>query len=199
MEVDPPQPSVLTVEEALQVSRLVESVVLSLARIGASSRSRAEVAGATLDYLGEQGGWASLSEARRVLGGALERVIGAEAVEAGLADVALWRPPAQRSFRSATEVPPGSATADQLALMRGLVDGTVTGADFARGWLAARRRALDAGERTRDALGEALDAVFWLLEDEYTIDPELREPADLDDPALAARVAALLLRAEQPR
>jgi hypothetical protein len=71
--------------------------------------------------------------------------------------------------------------------MRELTDGRIAAPDFARGWLAARRGALDAGERVGDKLNRVLTDVFYLLDD-FVIDPTLREPADMTDEALAAEI-----------
>lgn len=96
-----------------------------------------------------------------------------------------------RSWVSPSEVDPGSAIAAQLELMRNLVSGKITGPDFARAWLSARRRALDAGERVRERFDRVLTDVFYLLDD-YVIDPGLRDPGDITDEDLVARVREAL-------
>lgn len=75
--------------------------------------------------------------------------------------------------------------------MRDLVDGKISAPDFARSWLYARRRSLDAGERTREPSDRILTHVFYLLDD-YVIDPELRDPDDMTDDELAAKVREAL-------
>lgn len=100
-------------------------------------------------------------------------------------------PPRARAWRSPAEVPPGSAVAEQLAVMTAFADGTVSGSDFGRRWHAARRQAHERDERVRDALGHVLGEVFFLLED-YPIDPGLREPGDLTDEELLLGVRGLL-------
>ncbi|GIF44484.1 self-protective colicin-like immunity protein [Actinoplanes xinjiangensis] len=88
-----------------------------------------------------------------------------------------------RTWRRPSEVTPGSAVARQLDLMRRLVDGHLTGPDFARAWLAARRDLLHGGERVREPFERALSEVFYLLDD-YPIDPALRSPGDTTDEQL---------------
>jgi hypothetical protein len=96
-----------------------------------------------------------------------------------------------RSWASPSEVDPGSNTAVQLELMRDLVSGKIAGPHFARSWLAARRRVLDAGERVREKFDRVLTDVFYLLDD-YVIDPGLRDSSDMTDEELVARVRAAL-------
>ncbi|NJC68420.1 hypothetical protein HC031_01585 [Planosporangium thailandense] len=75
--------------------------------------------------------------------------------------------------------------------MRDLVSGNVSAPEFARSWLAGRRRALDAEERVREQFDRILTRVFYLLDD-YVIDPTLRGPEDLTDEDLVAEVRAVL-------
>ena len=49
--------------------------------------------------------------------------------------------------------------------MRDLVGGKIAGPDFARAWLSARRRVLDAGERLRERFDRVLTDMFYLLDD----------------------------------
>ncbi|MEU4026386.1 hypothetical protein [Streptomyces anulatus] len=79
--------------------------------------------------------------------------------------------------------------------MRDVAAGRCTGAEFAVGWLDARRRSLLRGERVRDPLETLLDRVFSLLED-YSIDPQFKEPDDLSDDDLQNAVTELLRKAE---
>ncbi|WP_228994983.1 hypothetical protein [Streptomyces sp. DH8] len=81
--------------------------------------------------------------------------------------------------------------------MRDLSAGRCTGAEFAVGWLDARRRSQQRGERSRDPLETLLDRVFSLLE-AYSIDPRFKEPDDLSDDALENAVTDLLRTAERP-
>jgi hypothetical protein len=92
---------------------------------------------------------------------------------------------------SPSEVDPSSATAEQVQSMRDLVGGEIAGSDFARAWLSARRRALEAGERVRDKFDRILTNVFYLLDD-YVIDPNLRDSGDMTDEELAAKVRSAL-------
>ncbi|MGC4867815.1 hypothetical protein ACLQ3B_20565 [Micromonospora sp. DT53] len=75
--------------------------------------------------------------------------------------------------------------------MRDLVGGKIAGPDFARAWLAARRRALDAGERLRERFDRVLTDVFYSL-DGYAIDPTLRDPDDVTDEELVTEVRMAL-------
>ncbi|MEU4491905.1 colicin immunity domain-containing protein [Streptomyces sp. NPDC023998] len=100
-------------------------------------------------------------------------------------------PAARASWEQAKQVPADSHVGEQLRLMEALVHGEVSGPDFARQWLGARRSSLELGERTRGRLTRALDEVFYALED-YAIDPAQREPGDLTDEGLRERVASAL-------
>jgi hypothetical protein len=71
--------------------------------------------------------------------------------------------------------------------MRDLVNGKIAGPDFARAWLAARRRALDGRERVGEEFDRILVGVFYLLDD-YVIDPSLRGPSDMADEELVGKV-----------
>ncbi|WP_225096182.1 colicin immunity domain-containing protein [Streptomyces sp. CoH27] len=102
-------------------------------------------------------------------------------------------PPQTRAFKSAEEASATSHTGQQIDLMRSLASRSIDGPSFARRWLDERRRAMDAGERLGEAMENALDEVFYTLED-YSIDPDLRDPDDLTDEELRDRVAAVLDR-----
>jgi hypothetical protein len=71
--------------------------------------------------------------------------------------------------------------------MRQLAGTRIPAPEFAKAWLAARRRALDEGDRLRDEFDRILTEVFYQLDD-YVIDPRLREAGDLTDDELARRV-----------
>ncbi|MFC4532026.1 hypothetical protein [Sphaerisporangium dianthi] len=117
----------------------------------------------------------------------------------GLAAVAEEFPPRLSAVSSPAEAVPASAIGRQLDLMRSLACGDLDAAGFAPAWLAARRRALTAGERARGTVERALDDVFFALED-YAADPALREPGDLTDDELKALVRAVLGRlGDSPR
>ncbi|MEU4250795.1 hypothetical protein AB0F15_25645 [Amycolatopsis sp. NPDC026612] len=105
----------------------------------------------------------------------------------GLPAVAGRFPPRAHAWKSPAEVAPGSAVAGQLALMASFARGELSGAEFARSWYAAGRRADERDERVRGMVGWALSEVFFLLED-YPIDPALREPGDVADEELVAGV-----------
>jgi hypothetical protein len=100
-------------------------------------------------------------------------------------------PRMSRSWASPSEVDHDSAIAQQLELMRDFVSGKIAGPDFAKAWLSARRRVLDAGERVRERFERILTDVFYLLDD-YVIDPALRDSGDMTDGELAARVRAAI-------
>lgn len=95
--------------------------------------------------------------------------------------------PKKRSWASPSEVPSDSGVATQLSLMQDLVTGKISGPDFARSWLSARRRSLDEGERTRERFDRILTDVFYLLDD-YVIDPSLRDEDDMTDEELGIKV-----------
>ncbi|MFI0907306.1 colicin immunity domain-containing protein [Streptomyces sioyaensis] len=105
-------------------------------------------------------------------------------------------PPRKGSWSKPEDVVHGSGTAEQLKLMRSLVDGRVSAPHFAADWLAARRRAMEEGDRVRSPLDAALDEVFSSLED-YSIDPAFKEPEDLTDAELVAQVREILDRLDQ--
>ncbi|MEV7292855.1 hypothetical protein AB0N79_14735 [Streptomyces microflavus] len=77
--------------------------------------------------------------------------------------------------------------------MRGVAARRCTGAKFAVGRLDARRRSWQQGERVRDPLEALLDRFLSLLED-YSIDPQFKEPEDLSDDELKNAVIELLRR-----
>ncbi|MGY3204553.1 hypothetical protein [Streptomyces sp. TE5632] len=107
-----------------------------------------------------------------------------------LAPVAASYPPGDRAWSRLGDVDPASATAQQLALLEAFTEAGTCGApDFAHGWWDARRASQTNGERVRGALGDLLDEVFMILE-EYSVDPDLAEPGDLDDAGLRSAVCA---------
>lgn len=108
-----------------------------------------------------------------------------------LAEVAEEFGPSMKAWKSPAEVDPGTGVAAQIDLTRSLARGEITASLFASGWLAARRWALNEGERTREPFDRILNEVFYALED-YSIDPELRAPEDLTDDQLADRVRGAL-------
>ncbi|MFC8268052.1 hypothetical protein ACFUIZ_20315 [Streptomyces cinereoruber] len=99
-------------------------------------------------------------------------------------------PPRRRSWRTPADVAPDSAAAEQLRLLDGFASGRITAADFALGWHPARRASTANGERLHGPLYALFNEVFMLLED-YTHDPSLREEGDLSDAELLAAVKAL--------
>ncbi|MFD0317805.1 colicin immunity domain-containing protein [Streptomyces flavalbus] len=107
-----------------------------------------------------------------------------------LTAVASAHPPRYRAWSHPGEADPDSGVARQLALLGAFVDGACGAAEFARGWWEARRVSQANGERARGALGDLLDEVFRTLED-YSVDPDLAEPGDLDDTGLRTAVRAV--------
>ncbi|MGA5729556.1 hypothetical protein ACPCI1_13010 [Streptomyces seoulensis] len=95
--------------------------------------------------------------------------------------------PTHHAWSHPAEVPPNTATAHHLHLLREFTDGTLTAPTFAHTWWQTRRTAQSNGERVRGPLGELLDHVFLLLED-YEVAPELAEPTDLTATELRAAV-----------
>ncbi|WP_189058455.1 colicin immunity domain-containing protein [Longimycelium tulufanense] len=105
--------------------------------------------------------------------------------------IAAQYPPTRRSWKTAQEVEPGSAVADQLTLMTALVTGEISPKSFEMDWYDAWRRERDSGERTHGVLYEALKEMFFFLED-YTADASLREPGDPTDDDLLRAVREVL-------
>ena len=97
----------------------------------------------------------------------------------------------ERAWTRPSDVRPGTATAEQVELMRQLAAGTLPAPEFATAWLSARRRALDDGDRLLAAFDRILTDVFYLLDD-YVIDPALRDPDDMTDEELTRRVRTAL-------
>jgi hypothetical protein len=75
----------------------------------------------------------------------------------------------------------------QLALLNAFTAGLCSAPDFAHGWWQARRTSQAKGERALGALGDLFDQDFMILED-YSIEPHLAEPGDLDDDELRSAV-----------
>lgn len=92
-----------------------------------------------------------------------------------------------------SEVPDDSGVARQLAVMESLVRGELSGSEFSRTWGAARQLSNARGERLQTPFYQALDHLFFVLE-EYPIDPALRDPGDVTDEELLAEVRAVLRR-----
>ncbi|MEU9096022.1 hypothetical protein [Streptomyces sp. NPDC048428] len=106
-----------------------------------------------------------------------------------LRSVAADLSPRHHAWAHVRNVPDGTSVSHQVCLVRDFTAGAIDGATFARGWLAARRAAHDNGERLHDPLLSAFGQVFSLLED-YSLDPALKDPADLSDsPQVAAATA----------
>jgi hypothetical protein len=80
----------LTLEEARELARILESVVVSLHKITSREVGRDHGDDVLRTYLGEDGAWRSLSRARLVLATALDRSLGEQASQDLLADVEYW-------------------------------------------------------------------------------------------------------------
>ncbi|WP_245641253.1 colicin immunity domain-containing protein [Streptomyces megasporus] len=100
-------------------------------------------------------------------------------------------PARNTSWSRAQDIPSETGASRQVELMHAFVAGDCTGAEFARGWLEARRLSQNNGERLRNPLATAFDRVFSLLED-YSIDPDLKDPEDLSDDELKRAVQDLM-------
>ncbi|RSS84604.1 hypothetical protein EF919_38630 [Streptomyces sp. WAC02707] len=107
-----------------------------------------------------------------------------------LTTVATAHPPGHRAWSAPSAVAPDSAAARQLRLLADFTSGRITAPAFALAWHPARRASRANGERLRSPLSDLFDGVFVLLED-YTPDPSLREPGDLSDTELLTAVKAL--------
>jgi hypothetical protein len=105
-----------------------------------------------------------------------------------LLTVAAAYPSKHRAWSSSDDVDPESAAARPRALLDAFADGTSSAPDFAHAWWEARRASQANGERIRGPLGDLFDRVFMILED-YSVDPDLREPGDLDDAELRTAVS----------
>ncbi|WP_208884090.1 colicin immunity domain-containing protein [Streptomyces armeniacus] len=99
--------------------------------------------------------------------------------------------PRSFAWSSKSAVEPGSSTHEQLRLMQSMASGEITAPEFAQEWQGARRRAMEQGERVTTPLEDALDRVFYAIED-YSFSPELQEPGDLTDEDLLTEVAEAL-------
>ena len=82
---------------------------------------------------------------------------------------------------------------DYLPLLHAFADGRIDGETF-------ERRFLDLYQNDEsfhpEPMFEALDGVFWAVEDFYA-DPALRDPGDLDEDQLRERVRAALATLQQ--
>ncbi|WP_367125970.1 colicin immunity domain-containing protein [Streptomyces phytohabitans] len=91
-----------------------------------------------------------------------------------------------------------SFTGRQLALMDSFIGEEINAPWFARAWSDARRQAMTAGERQRGGLADALNTVFFALED-YSFDPDLWESGDLTDDDLLREVSRARDQLSPPR
>ncbi|WP_438291615.1 colicin immunity domain-containing protein [Streptomyces sp. HUAS TT7] len=101
----------------------------------------------------------------------------------------------QRTWNRAAHVVAGSGVDHQLVLMNSFSADGISAEAFAREWLEARRRSLNAKERIGQDLSSALEEVFYALED-FPIDPSLRDESDLTVEQLRAVVMEALRRAD---
>jgi hypothetical protein len=120
----------------------------------------------------------------------------AKKVGGALLPIAAQYPPLHREWATVQDVEPGSAVFEQVALMAAVAAGEISAQSFAPRWLDAWRRERDTGERTRGVLSEVLREFFFVLED-YAADPSLREPGDMTDEELVAKVRDALALLEQ--
>ncbi|MER7620536.1 colicin immunity domain-containing protein [Streptomyces sp. NPDC126503] len=108
-----------------------------------------------------------------------------------LRSIAAAHAPAHRAWTHPDEVTPGTATARLMTLLSDFTQGSCAATEFATGWWEARRAAQTEGERASGDLAKLLDGVFMALED-YTPDPDLREPGDLTDSDLRKRIHSIV-------
>ncbi|MFJ5827999.1 colicin immunity domain-containing protein [Streptomyces sp. NPDC093089] len=113
-----------------------------------------------------------------------------------LQGIAAAYPPVHEAWSRPGDVTPGTATAHLMSLLSDFTQGTITAAEFADGWWEARRAARSHGERASGDLAELLDRVFMVLED-YTPDPELRDPGDLTDGELRQGIQSLVRKTQR--
>ncbi|MFB7779669.1 hypothetical protein [Streptomyces bauhiniae] len=95
--------------------------------------------------------------------------------------------PTHHAWSHPAEVPPDTATAHHLHLLREFTGGHLPAPTFAHTWWQTRRTAQSNSERVRGPLRELFNHVFLLLED-YEVAPELAEPIDLTATELRAAV-----------
>ncbi|MEV7199786.1 hypothetical protein [Streptomyces griseoluteus] len=105
----------------------------------------------------------------------------------GLLAVAAAYAPAHHAWSHPADVPPATATAHHLHLLRQFTQGTLPAPAFAQAWWQTRRTAQSNGERVRGSLQELFNHVLLLLED-YEVAPDLAEPTDLTAAELRAAV-----------
>lgn len=113
----------------------------------------------------------------------------------GLKGISQSFSPRHIAWARAREIPAGTSAARQVTLMQAFTTGSIGGAEFARGWLDARRESQNNGERLRDPLLTAFDQIFSLVED-YSIDPDLKDPDDLSDQELMDAVRETMERTD---
>lgn len=104
-----------------------------------------------------------------------------------LLTVAAAHQPEYRAWSHLDDIDPTSAAARLVALLHAFTDGTCSAPDFAHGWWKTQRVFQANGERAQGALADLFDRVFMILED-YSVDPDLAEPGDLDDAELQTSV-----------
>ncbi|MFI2031012.1 hypothetical protein [Streptomyces buecherae] len=110
-----------------------------------------------------------------------------------LQDVVREFPSQNVLWESFREVPAGTGTADQLMAMKSFAHDGISAPEFAKAWLAGRRKALRDGERTGKQLSSDMQEIFYAIED-YSFDMSLWEPGNLTDDELRAYVQRVVLR-----
>ncbi|MBC3986224.1 hypothetical protein H8N01_27515 [Streptomyces sp. AC536] len=83
--------------------------------------------------------------------------------------------------------------ARQLAVMRSFAHGEISAPEFAKGWLAGRRKALHDGERARGRIASDMQEIFAAVE-EYSFDASPWESGNLTGDELRACVQNVVLR-----
>ncbi|WEV26092.1 hypothetical protein OYE22_13445 [Streptomyces sp. 71268] len=110
-----------------------------------------------------------------------------------LQDVARRYPARYVAWGSLRDVPAGTGMARQVAVMRSFAHGEIAAPEFAKGWLAGRRKALRDGERAREWIASDMQEIFAALE-EYSFGESPCEPGSLTGDELRARVQSVVLR-----
>lgn len=96
-----------------------------------------------------------------------------------LLEVALRYAPRRRSWRTLSEIPPGSATSENIRLLEIVSQGNIEREYFARQWFETSRRALREKDSPSRAVQHLLDLVSRELENRYPIESTLQEEAGM--------------------
>ncbi|WP_440099301.1 hypothetical protein [Streptosporangium sp. H16] len=112
-----------------------------------------------------------------------------------LMDIAAGYPPRWHSWSSPGEAPAGSHTRQLVDLVEKLLRERITLREISAEWFRTRSAAMADGERVHGTLGELLDEVFYILDEEYVDDPALRSPGDPRDEEIVEKISLAWHRA----